>query len=151
MKYIATFLFLIVSATIFSQQIDYNTDEGYLAEGYDLVTYFTQEKPLEGSKKFETTINGVKLKFVSAENLAIFKKNPEKYMPQYGGYCAYAIAAKNSKMDIDAEAYDIRDGKLYLFFNSFFWNKLEDWKEEDTPALQKKGDVNWEILKHKKD
>lgn len=151
MKYLIIALFLLVSNVVFFQETDYNTDNGYIAEGYDVVTYFTEKKPLEGSGKFETSINGVKYKFISAANLALFKSNPKKYMPQYGGYCAYAIAAKKTKMDIDAEAYDIRDGKLYLFYNSFFWNKLEDWIEEDTKALQQKGDKNWEVLKFQKE
>ena len=59
----------------------------------------------------------LKFKFSSEKNLALFKESPEKYIPQYGGYCAYAIAAKKTKMYIDAEAYEIRDGKLYLFYN----------------------------------
>jgi YHS domain-containing protein len=150
MKYLYTFLFLAISSSFFAQKIDYNTKKGYIAEGFDLVSYFTQKAPLEGNKKFETTYDNVKFKFISKENLDLFKSNPKKYIPQYGGYCAYAVAAKKTKMYIDAEAYEIRDGKLYLFYSSFFGSKLEDWKDGDTKKLQKKGDKNWEELKHKK-
>lgn len=150
MRYLSTFLFLIVSSTFFAQQIDYNTKKGYVAEGYDVVSYFTEKKPLVGNKKYQTIVDGAKFIFTSKENLLLFKANPKKYIPQYGGYCAYAIAAKKTKMYIDAEAYEIRDGKLYLFYSSFFGNKLEDWQEGDTKGLQKKGDKNWEELMFKK-
>ena len=150
MKHFLTLLLLVSSASFFSQEIDYNTKKGYVAEGFDVVSYFTEKEPVEGNKKFQTTINGAKFKFSSAENLNIFKENPSKYIPQYGGYCAYAIAAKNTKMYIDAEAYEIRDGKLYLFYSSFFGSKLDDWQEEDTKKLQKQGDTNWSKLMFKK-
>lgn len=150
MKQLITLLFITVSTSIFSQQIDYNTKKGYVAEGYDVVSYFVNNKPLKGKNKFQTTFDGAKFKFSSAKNLELFKASPKKYIPQYGGYCAYAVAAKKTKMYIDAEAYEVRDGKLYLFYNSWLSNKLDDWKEGDTKKLQAKGDKNWIDLKHKK-
>jgi YHS domain-containing protein len=150
MKQIVLFLFIAFSTVTFSQQIDYNTKKGYVAEGYDLVSYFTQKEPVEGKKKHQTTFDGAKFKFSTAKNLALFKVNPKKYIPQYGGYCAYAVAVKKTKMYIDVEAYEVRDGKLYLFYNSWLTNKLDDWKEGDTKKLQAKGDENWKDLKHKK-
>jgi hypothetical protein len=150
MKQLITILFIGISTALFSQQIDYNTKKGYVAEGYDVVSYFTDKKPIEGKKKFQTTFDGAKFKFSSAKNLELFKADSKKYIPQYGGYCAYAVAAKKTKMYIDAEAYEVRDGKLYLFYNSFFSNKLDDWKEGDTKKLQAKADKNWVDLKHKK-
>ncbi|NVK53210.1 MAG: hypothetical protein HWD85_09765 [Flavobacteriaceae bacterium] len=150
MKHVIIFLFLGITTTTFSQQIDYNTSKGFVADGYDVVSYFIKTKPLKGNNKFTATFDGVKFKFVSEKNLKLFKANPKKYIPQYGGYCAYAIAAKKTKMQIDAETYEIRDGKLYLFYNAWFSNKLEDWKEGDTKKLQQKGDTNWKELQHKK-
>mgnify|MGYP005993181919 FL=1 len=150
MKHLITFLFIGFTASIFSQQIDYNTKKGYVAEGYDVVSYFINDQPLKGKNKFQADFDGAKFKFSSAKNLELFKANPKKYIPQYGGYCAYAVAAKKTKMYIDAEAYELRDGKLYLFYSSWLSNKLDDWKEGDTKKLQAKGDENWKILKHKK-
>jgi YHS domain-containing protein len=150
MKHILAVLFIGISTMVFSQQIDYNTKKGYVAEGYDVISYFTNKKPVEGNKKHQTTFDGAKFKFSSAKNLELFKANPKKYIPQYGGYCAYAVAAKKTKMYIDAESYEIRDGKLYLFYSSWISNKLDDWKEGDTKKLQFKGDKNWEELKNKK-
>lgn len=150
MKQLITILLIGFSTSIFSQQIDYNTKKGYVAEGYDVVSYFTNPKPLKGKSKFQTTFDGAKFRFSTEKNLKLFKENPKKYVPQYGGYCAYAVAAKKTKMYIDAETYELRDGKLYLFYNSWLSNKLDDWKEGDTNRLQEKADKNWKELKHKK-
>ena len=147
---ILAILFLGFTSSFFAQQIDYNTKKGYIAEGFDVVSYFVDAKAKEGVKKYQTTYDGVKFKFSSEKNLILFKENPTKYVPQYGGFCAYAVAEKKTKMYIDAEAYEIRDGKLYLFYSSWLTNKLDDWKEGDTKKLQAKGDKNWEFLKHKK-
>jgi len=150
MKYFFFFLLFANTYSSIAQKRDYNTDTEYLVEGYDVVSYFTKSKPIEGKKKFQTTFDGAKFKFSSQKNLDLFTANPKKYIPQYGGYCAYAIAAKKIKMNIDAEAYEIRDGKLYLFYSSWLGNKLEDWQKGNTKNLQKKGDKNWDELKFKK-
>lgn len=149
MKNIFAFLLLFTSSIFFAQSIDYNTKKGYMVEGYDLVSYFSNDAPVEGNKKFQTTYDGVKFKFSSQENLNSFKENPTKYIPQYGGYCAYAVAEKNKKMYIDPEVYEIRDGKLYLFYSSWIGSKLGDWQEGNVKKRQDKGDKNWEILKNK--
>ena len=114
MKQLITILFIGLTTTLFSQQIDYNTKKGYVAEGYDVVSYFVTSKPLKGKSKYQIVFDGAKFKFSSVKNLELFKANPKKYIPQYGGYCAYAVAVKKTKMYIDAEAYEVRDGKLYF-------------------------------------
>lgn len=150
MKNTITLLLLIISAAAFAQKTDYNTKKGFVAEGYDVVSYFVDKKPQDGKEKYQTAYDGAKFKFSSEKNLNLFKENPTKYIPQYGGYCAYAVAAKKTKMYVDAEAYEIRDGKLYLFYNSWLSNKLEDWQKGDTKKLQAQGDKNWEELKQEK-
>jgi YHS domain-containing protein len=145
MKNVITVLFLLISATFFAQE--YNLKKGYVAEGYDVVSYFSN-KAEEGNKKFTTEFDGVKFKFVTAENLATFKKSPKKYLPAYGGYCAYAIGAKSEKVSIDPKTFEIRDGKLYLFYNSWGTNTLELWEEEGAEELKKKADIKWlQIIK----
>lgn len=126
-----------------SAQKEINTNKkGFGAEGYDVVSYF-ENKATEGKKNFQTEVNGVKYKFSSAENLQKFKKNPEKYSPQYGGWCAYAIGAKNEKVEINPKTFEIRDGKLYLFYNSWGINTLKLWNKEGAEKLQKLADKNW--------
>ena len=142
-------LLLLVVCSSFSQTIDYNVKKGYMANGYDVVAYFNNQA-VEGNKQFTTEFNGVKYKFSSQENLASFVKNPTAYIPQYGGYCAYAIAVKSDKVSIDPETFKIIDGKLYLFYNAWGTNTLELWKKEKEPELLQQADINWEHIKFKK-
>lgn len=132
---------LIASA----QTVDYNTKKGYIAKGYDVVAYFDNEA-IEGKIEYTTMHYGVNYKFSSESNLKTFSSNPEKYMPQYGGYCAYAIADSGKKVDINPKTFEIRDGKLYLFYNSWFNNTLTSWQEGDVKGLQIKADKNWEAM-----
>lgn len=147
MKYLFLFVVAIFSSNTYAQSIDYNLKRGYVAEGYDVVAYFN-DKAVEGLKDFSTTHDGVNYKFSSQANLDTFLKSPEAFIPQYGGYCAYAVAEKSKKVGIDPETFEIRDGKLYLFYNSWGTNTLELWKKEDVKGLQKKADKNWEAIKH---
>jgi YHS domain-containing protein len=140
MKKLIIILFFAISTTFFAQ--DYNTKKGYVAEGYDVVAYFNN-KAEKGTKKYTATYDGVKFKFSTKENLKTFKKSPEKYVPVYGGYCAYAIGAKGKKVSIDPETFEIRDGKLYLFYNSWGTNTLELWEKEGAEELRVKADENW--------
>lgn len=142
-------LFLLITSSTFSQSIDYNIKKGYVAEGYDVVAYF-ENKTLEGDKKFTTKYDGANYKFSSQKNLDTFNKNPEKYVPQYGGYCAYAVGAKNDKVAIDPETFEVKDGKLYLFYNAWGTNTLELWQNENPKLLKEKADKNWENIKSKK-
>lgn len=130
----------------FAQQIDYNTKKGFVANGYDVVAYFNNEA-VDGNKKFKTTFDNVYYKFVSQENLNVFKVNPKMYIPQYGGYCAYAIAVKGKKVSINPDTFEIREGKLYLFYNAWGTNTLDLWLKENVKGLREKADKNWEGLK----
>jgi len=147
MKNILIVLFLGFKLS-FAQSIDYNTKKGFAAEGYDVVAYFENEA-VKGESNYETTYDGVKYKFASQEHLDMFNNDPETYIPQYGGYCAYAMGESGKKVDIDPKTFEIRDGKLYLFYNAWGTNTLELWLKDDVKGLQKKADQNWEAVKHK--
>ena len=136
--------FLFISSTIFAQQ-DYNTKNGLIANGYDVVAYFNN-KATKGNKKINTTFDGVKFLFSTKENLLKFKKSPKKYVPQYGGFCAYAIGKSSEKVAINPKTFEIRDGKLFLFYNSWGTNTLELWKKEGVKKLQKQADINWKKI-----
>lgn len=146
-----SFLVLTLSMTTIlkAQKIDYNLQDGYVAEGYDVVMYFSN-KAVEGEKEFMATHDGQKYLFANRANMETFKKNPGKYVPQYGGWCAYAMGAKGEKVEVDPETFEIRDGKLYLFYNAYFNNTLKDWLEEPK-ALRAKADAHWEKVKFEKD
>lgn len=148
MNKIILLLVFFIAHSANAQPIDYNTKKGYAVDGYDTVAYFDNQAQ-SGSTKYITTYDGVKYKFLNQENLDKFNSEPIKYIPQYGGYCAYAIAVVGKKVTVDPETYEIRDGKLYLFYNSWGNNTLESWREESPHVLKPKADKNWEKIKNK--
>ena len=145
MQSINWFAILFFSFTVFSQKENYNTKKGAVANGYDVVAYFSN-KAVKGSKKLSYTYDDVTFQFSTQENLNTFKANPTKYIPQYGGYCAYAIGVKGEKVGINPKTFEIRDGKLYLFYNSWGTNTLKLWLDENPEELKMKADKNWSSL-----
>ena len=140
------FLFIFCTSYSFSQTIDYNIKKGFVANGYDVVAYFNNEA-IEGAKKFVLEFDGVSYKFISKKNLMIFKESPKKYIPQYGGYCAYAVAKKADKVSINPKTFEIINDKLYLFYNAWGTNTLELWRKRNVKDLLEKADNNWELIK----
>ena len=85
--------------------------------GYDTVAYFTVGKPVKGQDSLVTQWMGAKWKFSSQANLDLFRASPEKYAPQYGGYCAFGVTQGNL-VKVEPEQFTVRDGKLYLNFDA---------------------------------
>ncbi len=126
----------------YGQSKHVNTKKGFAALGYDVVAYFAGES-VKGSKEHTAEYEGVNYKFSSSENLETFEGDPAKYVPQYGGYCAYAVAKSGKKVNVDPATFEIREGKLYLFYNSGNTNTLKLWKKEKPEKLRSKADKNW--------
>lgn len=110
-------------------------------DGHDPVAYFIEGKPVKGSKDFSTEYQGAEFRFASQANLDAFLADPEKYAPQYGGYCAWA-AAQNKTAPGKAEYWAIVDDKLYLNFSK----KVQDDWNEDREGFITKADENWPDL-----
>ena len=110
----------------------------YAIKGYDSVSYWTESSAVKGNKEFAFSWRGAQWLFSSEENLQTFKSNPEKYAPQYGGYCAWAMAdGKGRAVSIDPDAWYIHEQKLYLNFNQ---KVKEEWlksKDKDIPVADK--------------
>ena len=147
-KSIVLLVVAFIGLQTFAQQIDYSLERGYMVEGNDITEYFNN-KVVEGNKNYTATHDGAKFKFASQANLDKFKANPGKYLPQYGGYCAYALATSSKKVDPDVETFEIRNGKLYLFYNSWGRNNKEKWLEDGPEKLIVQGDNNWKKVKYK--
>lgn len=93
--------------------------------GYDVVAYFTQGRPVEGERKFIHKWMGTEWRFASAKHRDLFAENPEKYAPQYGGWCAWAVS-QGYTVSVAPEAWRIVDGKLYLNYSKSVqaqWNQ----------------------------
>jgi len=140
---------VFMGLSIHGQQVDYNLKDDYIANGYDVVSYF-DGTALKGKKELVYEYDGIKLKFSSMTNLERFKSDPQQFMPQYGGWCAYAVAVKGEKVKINPKTFEIRDGKLYLFYNKWSTNTLEKWLDEGPEALKNRADQNWQDLKNPK-
>ena len=106
--------------------------------GYDPVAYFTDGKPVKGSKEFTFEWMDATWRFASAEHRDLFRADPEKYAPQYGGYCAYAVS-QGSTAGIDPAAWTIVDGKLYLNYDKDIQAKWTAKRDEYIRAA----DANW--------
>ena len=114
---------------------------GVAIKGYDPVSYHTMKQAVKGDRQFTSEWKGVNWLFSSQENRDLFSNNPDKYAPEYGGYCAYA-AAKGSLAPIDPNAWTIYDDKLYLNYSSSIRKK---WRK-DIEGYVKKADNNWPKL-----
>ena len=109
--------------------------------GYDPVAYFTVGKPVKGQDGLVTEWMGAKWKFSSQANLDLFKANPEKYAPQYGGYCAYGVT-QGSLIKVEPEQFTLRDGKLYLNYDADVQSK---WLK-DPAGYIKDADAKFQAL-----
>ena len=115
---------------------------GLAIEGYDAVAYFTDGKPVAGDKRHTHAWMGATWRFASAAHRDLFAAAPEKYAPQYGGFCAWAVA-HGTTAGIDPEAWTIHDGKLYLNYDRDVQAK---WLA-DVPGYVAQGDANWPKLR----
>ena len=116
-------------------------DRGIAIRGTDPVAYFNQGGPIRGNSELAYRWNGATWHFSSAENRDLFVANPERYAPQYGGFCAWAVS-QGYTAPIDPGAWKIVDGKLYLNFNQ----QIQRRWERDIPGNIGKANTNWPKL-----
>jgi YHS domain-containing protein len=134
-------LALLISAASYAQDVKYFNTNGAAINGYDPVAYFTQNKAVAGTDNYATDWSGSKWKFISQANLDSFKLAPEKYAPQYGGYCAYGCS-ENHKAPTDPNAFTIVGNKLYLNYSL----KVKELWLKDTTGKIKVADAYWPAL-----
>ena len=115
--FVFTSLFALLGGQAAAQgKINSSPFSGLAIHGYDPVAYFEQSQAVPGDREIRHQWNGVEFAFASHENRELFKQNPKRFLPQYGGYCAYA-AAHNAVSDVDPIAWQIVEGKLYLNYD----------------------------------
>jgi hypothetical protein len=137
-KSVVVFAGVLLASTAFAQKAEIYSDRSGAIRGYDPVAYFAAGRPLKGSPQFTHQWRGATWHFATAENRDAFAAAPDKFAPQYGGYCAYGVA-NNYAVPIDPAAWSIVDGKLYLNYSLSVRN---DWNK-DIPGHIRKADTNW--------
>jgi YHS domain-containing protein len=150
--FVCSLLFLSIMLNASAQSTDKSSNERYnvtanrvAIKGYDPVSYFTENAAREGKESVSYIYDGITYRFANQQHLDAFKLDPERYKPQYGGWCAYAMGASGEKVDIDPATFKLLNGKLYLFYNRFFNNTKKSWDKDET-NLKKRADANWQKI-----
>ena len=117
---------------------DVNQTDGLALRGFDPVAYFTQKKAVKGDPQWTVMHHDVTYEFASQEDQTAFQADPDKYVPQYGGFCALATSV-GVKADADPKEFVVRDGKLFVNNNP----KAQSLFQQDVEGNIKKADHNW--------
>jgi len=135
---IATFIFSVGALA------DDYRNSTLAVQGYDVVSYQVSKRPVRGNGNFVSTHDGATYQFSSKDNLKKFKRNPEKYVPAYGGFCAFGVAV-GKKFVGDPEVWRVVDDTLYLNLDT----GIQDKWFKDVSGYIKKADTNWKTIQNK--
>lgn len=131
-------LFAALSGFAVGKQLN-NVDRNEVAiQGYDPVAFFTDNHPVKGNSQFQSVYQGAKYYFASAEHKAAFDREPAKYAPQFGGYCAYG-ASQGHPAPVKIEAWQIVNGRLLMQYDL----GIKDKFNKDQQGNLHKADQNW--------
>ena len=148
MKFLSIILFaMTLSIASFAQDnMANNIDNSNIAlQGYSPVSYADLGLAQRGLKEFKSTHEGVVYYFTSKEQKSSFDNNPSKYLPQYGGFCAFGIYA-GAKFRVDPTKFISKDGKYYLFLNNIELDAKQLWLDEQEDKLVATANTNWKKL-----
>lgn len=115
-----------------------------VAGGYDVVAYFVENRAVRGSEQFTTRHDGALYRFATSENRERFLASPDQYTPEYGGWCATAMA-NGDWIDVDPTSFRVTNGRLYLFFRLVFINARARW-DDDPAGTAQRADREWREL-----
>jgi hypothetical protein len=121
----------------------FNHQEKIAIHGYDVLSYF-HGTPEKGNPSFQVIHKDIAFLFSNLANATEFKRNPEKYIPAYGGWCATAMGMMNKKLDVNPDSYVIQNDKLYLFSTSM--GPAKDMWLKDMQKLKHMADKNWSAI-----
>ena len=137
-------LALLISTLGFAQQ--YNTDDSKIAlQGYSPVSYLNLGIAQKGLKEHKANYEGLAYYFTSPEQRKSFEANPEKYLPQYGGYCAFGVSV-GAKFRVDPNKFVRKNGKYYLFLYDLEVDAQQLWLAGNHKDLVQTADANWTKL-----
>ena len=139
---------LLISASAFAQDFkaSHNTDDSKIAlQGYSPVSYLDLGIAQKGVKEYKSTYDGLAYYFTSADQKKTFDANPKKYLPQYGGYCAFGVSV-GAKFRTDPNKFVVKDGKYFLFLYDLEVDAQQLWLAGKHADLVKKADSNWTKL-----
>lgn len=140
-----TLVTLLLAVTVsFAQTSSVYSTAGKAINGYDPVAYFTDSMPVKGDSTITYAYEGTNWLFASAAHRDAFKADPQKYVPQYGGYCAFGTS-RGYKAPTQPDAWTIVDDKLYLNYNT---KVRAEWTKDLTVFIEK-ADKNWVEIKNK--
>ena len=140
-KILLSVFFCLFLQSLIAKDRVFSSFFGDAVNGYDVVAYFLKQKPVKGNSKFYYEWEGAKWLFSSEKNLELFQQNPQKYAPQYGGFCAYAMA-QGAFASTKPEAWSIVDEKLYLNYDLQIRKK---WEKNQTHFIQFANE-NWKNI-----
>ena len=140
---ITTILLLTITISK-AQKAEIFSTSGKAIKGYDPVAFFKKAKAIKGADSLSYQYKDATWLFSSTDNLESFKKSPQKYEPQYGGYCAYGTA-DGHKAPTQTDTWAIVDGKLYFNYNT---KVKEMWSKQQTILIEK-ANAQWPTIKDK--
>lgn len=121
-----------------------HTVDGLAIAGYDPVSYQLANGPVEGSEKITAVQDGATYRFANDENRKTFVADAKRYQPQFGGWCAYAMA-DGEFVDVDPKTFKVIDQKLFLFYNGWLGNTLKKWNKNEV-ELRTKAEKSWKRI-----
>jgi YHS domain-containing protein len=144
MKYYFLLVLLVLTACSSGEQKGPEIFQkgGSAIGGYDPVAFFTENQPVKGDSRYQFQWKDATWLFSSQANLDSFRSSPDKFAPQYGGYCAYGMA-EGHKAPTEVDTWTLVDGKLYFNYNQ---QVKESWSK-DIPTYIEKANQNWEQIK----
>lgn len=137
-------ILLALSTVALAKELNNLDASGVALQGYDPVAFFTDNRPVRGDQQFHTQYHGATYYFASAEHKATFEKEPAKYEPQFGGFCAYGTS-RGKTVPIKIEAWQIVNGRLLMQYDL----DVKDKFNSDPQGNLNKADKNWPGLVEK--
>lgn len=138
---LVSLLALLVTSVFGADLVNAEKQSNLALQGYDPVAFFTDAKPMKGSSSFTTTYHGYAYRFASEEHRMEFQNNPEKYLPAFGGFCAFGVS-KGKLVPVEIDTWEIVDGRLILQNSQAVKKKFSEDKESNL----RKADANWPQL-----